>query len=143
MISKKILILISLLFIGTGCESPITKRDKEITELKAKIFEIETKSNFEKKQKCATYLEKMKNEYEYAYKGSFSTINEIFYSPKQDSCLILKYTWIEGNKVAKDSQIFQIYDVLTKEYIDSIDSRTSDENLPINIKVFEMTKKYK
>ena len=101
----KILIVSTLfMFLGAGCDklsgyssSTQVKNAQEVS--------------FEKKQKCATYIDDVKKNYE----GSSFHLDEIFYSPFKDSCI---YTGVailygtDGTTIIKE-----IKDYLTQETI--------------------------
>ena len=82
---------------------------------------------FEKKKECASYQEEITQDISFAYDDSDPVLEEIFYSPKRNSCLyVFRYYWtpeclkldidqfLEWKCQIKDQQIV---DFFTKETV--------------------------
>lgn len=96
---KKLIIISLLLVINFGCQQS----------------ESNDVSDFQKKETCLSHREEANNKVAKLTKGAYGQIDDIFYSPKLDTCIFTYGECYEGR-----CELF-VFDFYTTKMIDSID----------------------
>jgi hypothetical protein len=69
--------------------------------------------------------------------GILTSVEEVFYSPKQDSCIaVVRSAW------ANSPESHALYDILSTKMLDKV-TQEPEDTLPISVKAYEMIQKYK
>lgn len=122
---KNVLIFFLPLFLImlTGCS--LRNQTKQVSSIGSsqKLKENKTDEFFDKKQICAKYIPQIKKEiadynekYDNALGNSTTILEEVFYSPKLDTCLKADYRKIKAPG-GQFTYSFYIVDILTEKYM--------------------------
>lgn len=128
---KKIFIISILFVVLWSCSIGWNReKDEKIAELQKQVEILENEKEndlFEKKKECSTYHDSMLK-YAKEFRSEIYEINEIFYSPKLNSCLFLWDSW--------DYEF--LFDYFNRVNIDTLDYLNSKKSLEWENKIKEL-----